>query len=133
MRKYCEMISFPLSKKTTKCGTGKSLCAIIGNKLNCVIAGRPETHTHLDFFSSYRVTKCVWYSFSFFFNLWYFENNLFYFSLPDICLKWRRGGKEEERELEGRKRIGGGGGGDICLLTRCWNWRFAAIWLQRDT
>ena len=50
MRKYCEMISFPLSKKTTKCGTGKSLCAIIGNKLNCVIAGRPETHTHLNFF-----------------------------------------------------------------------------------
>ena len=50
MRKYCEMISFPLSKKTTKCGTGKSLCAIIGNKLNCVIAGRPETHTHLDIF-----------------------------------------------------------------------------------
>ena len=24
--------------------------AVIGNKLNCVIAGKPETHTHLDFF-----------------------------------------------------------------------------------
>ena len=69
MRKYCEMISFPLSKKTTKCGTGKSLCAIIGNKLNWVIAGRPETHKHLDCFRPTVLPNMSGTVFRFFFNL----------------------------------------------------------------